>query len=60
MAMRRKRHGVAAVAMIIGLGLVWAPMVEGQRIAKPVLHGAHWVAITGKLLAATAGARIFV
>ncbi len=27
---------------------------------KPVLHGRHWVAITGKPLAATAGARIFI
>jgi gamma-glutamyltranspeptidase/glutathione hydrolase len=26
---------------------------------KPVLHGAHWVAITGKPLGATAGAMIF-
>jgi len=26
---------------------------------KPVLHGKHWVAITGKPLAATAGAKIF-
>jgi len=26
---------------------------------KPVLHGAHWVAITGKPLGATAGAKIF-
>src|ERR1700704_6228849 len=26
---------------------------------KPVLHGRHWVAITGKPLAATAGARTF-
>src|SRR6059036_3444223 len=26
---------------------------------KPVLHGRHWVAITGKPLAATAGARMF-
>ncbi len=25
------------------------------RIEKPVLHGRHWVAITGKPLAATAG-----
>ena len=29
------------------------------RTAKPVLHGQHWVAITGKPLAATAGATIF-
>ena len=27
---------------------------------KPVLHGKNWVAITGKPLAATAGARIFI
>jgi len=26
---------------------------------KPILHGRHWVAITGKPLAATAGAKIF-
>ena len=26
---------------------------------KPVLHGKHWVAITGKPLAATAGAMTF-
>lgn len=31
----------------------------GQDTAKPVLHGKHWVAITGKPLGATAGARIF-
>ena len=29
------------------------------RTEKPVLHGRHWVAITGKPLAATAGAMIF-
>ncbi len=31
----------------------------GQRTEKPVLHGRDWVAITGKPLAATAGAMIF-
>ncbi|HEV7588460.1 MAG TPA: gamma-glutamyltransferase [Longimicrobium sp.] len=30
-----------------------------QRTVKPVLHGRHWVAITGKPLAATAGAMMF-
>jgi len=30
-----------------------------QRTVKPVLHGQHWVAITGKPLGATAGATIF-
>ena len=33
--------------------------VAAQRTAKPVLHGRHWVAITGKPLGATAGARMF-
>ena len=32
---------------------------EAQRSVKPVLHGRHWVAVTGKPLAATAGAMIF-
>ena len=30
-----------------------------QKTQKPVLHGRHWIAITGKPLAATAGAQIF-
>ena len=33
--------------------------VLAQRTVKPVLHGKHWVAITGKPLGATAGAMIF-
>ncbi|HEV2861812.1 MAG TPA: gamma-glutamyltransferase [Pyrinomonadaceae bacterium] len=32
---------------------------QAQRTAKPVLHGRHWMAITGKPLAATAGAIVF-
>lgn len=32
---------------------------SGQRTEKPVLHGREWVAITGKPMAATAGALIF-
>ena len=30
-----------------------------QRTQKPPLHGRHWMAVTGKPLAATAGAMIF-
>ena len=30
-----------------------------QRTQKPILYGRHWVAVTGKPLAATAGAMIF-
>ena len=35
------------------------PPGADARTAKPPLHGQHWVAITGKPLAATAGAMIF-
>ncbi len=38
---------------------VGARPVSAQRTEKPVLHGRHWVAITGKPLGATAGAMIF-
>ena len=33
--------------------------LRGQKTQKPVLHGKHWMAITGKPLGATAGAMIF-
>jgi gamma-glutamyltranspeptidase/glutathione hydrolase len=36
-----------------------APNLQAQRTAKPPLHGKNWMAITGKPLAATAGAMIF-
>jgi gamma-glutamyltranspeptidase/glutathione hydrolase len=32
----------------------------GAKTVKPALHGQHWVAVTGKPLAATAGAKIFI
>jgi gamma-glutamyltranspeptidase/glutathione hydrolase len=34
-------------------------MTEAQQTQKPPLHGKNWMAITGKPLAATAGATIF-
>src|SRR5881227_2355301 len=44
-------------ALLVALS---APVhTRGQRTQKPVLHGRHWMAITGKPLAATAGAMIF-
>jgi gamma-glutamyltranspeptidase/glutathione hydrolase len=33
--------------------------LAAQRTAKPALHARHWIAITGKPLAATAGAMMF-
>lgn len=34
-------------------------ILNAQQTQKPVLHGKHWMAITGKPLAATAGAMMF-
>ncbi|MEM6317885.1 MAG: gamma-glutamyltransferase [Bacteroidota bacterium] len=33
--------------------------LSAQRTQKPIIHGKHWMAITGKPLGATAGATIF-
>ncbi len=41
------------------LFLSTARLLDAQPTVKPALHGKHWVAITGKPLAATAGAMIF-
>ncbi len=50
----------AVVAMGLALaGLLGPAEASAQWTNKPVLHGRHWVAITGKPLAATAGAMIF-
>src|SRR5437762_3766923 len=43
----------------IALLLLIAVPVFAQRTQKPPLHGAHWMAVTGKPLAATSGAMIF-
>ncbi len=45
-----------AVATLLALPLAPA---QAQRTERPQLHGKHWVAVTGKPLAATAGAMIF-
>ncbi|MFB3854664.1 MAG: gamma-glutamyltransferase family protein [Vicinamibacterales bacterium] len=45
--------------LILGFVAVVGIVVDAQRTVKPVLHGRHWVAITGKPLGATAGAMIF-
>jgi len=47
----------ALVASLFAVFLA-APL-SAQRTNKPVLHGRHWVAVTGKPLGATAGAMIF-
>src|SRR5512145_1139533 len=47
------------VAAVLGT-LCWTvPHLAAQRTEKPPLHARHWLAITGKPLAATAGALMF-
>ena len=47
------------VILLTLIFLVMASSMTAQKTEKPVLHGKHWVAITGKPLGATAGAMIF-
>ena len=49
-----------AVRRLLVAALLVLPMtLSAQRTQKPALHGRHWIAITGKPLAATAGAMMF-
>jgi gamma-glutamyltranspeptidase/glutathione hydrolase len=48
-----------ALAIILAMAVIGAASVP-DRTEKPVLHGRNWMAITGKPLAATAGAMVFV
>jgi gamma-glutamyltranspeptidase/glutathione hydrolase len=50
----RKPIALAAAALAV------APeAARAERTQKPVIHARHWLAITGKPLAATAGAKMF-
>ncbi len=48
-----------ALATIAAISLAFGVQPAQARTAKPVLHARHWLAITGKPLAATAGAMMF-
>ncbi|WOJ95410.1 gamma-glutamyltransferase [Congregibacter brevis] len=56
---------VSAVVLQLGIAAAGVGLVAGttaanaQSTAKPVLHGRHWAAVTGKPLAASAGAMMF-
>src|SRR5215212_1615428 len=56
----RMRHTMRPMKLrcTLLLALVTVPLFA-QRTQKPPLHGSHWMAITGKPLAATAGAMMF-
>ena len=48
-----------AATIALAVTMVAAVTSAHSKPQKPVLHGKHWVAITGKPLGASAGARIF-
>ncbi|MEM1179389.1 MAG: gamma-glutamyltransferase [Acidobacteriota bacterium] len=55
----RAARVVTTLTLGAALAAALAPNALAQRTVKPVLHGQNWVAITGKPLAATAGAMMF-
>jgi gamma-glutamyltranspeptidase / glutathione hydrolase len=56
----RLRIVALASLVTIPFALVFTSSTSAQtRTQKPPLHGAHWMAITGKPLAATAGSMMF-
>ena len=59
--LRSRRHALALGLLLLGTGLaaLATPAVAQERTQKPPLHGKSWMAITGKPLAATAGAMMF-
>jgi gamma-glutamyltranspeptidase / glutathione hydrolase len=53
-------HRIARASLLLALLFTLLPAtLSAQRTQKPPLHGRHWMAITGKPLAATAGAMMF-
>ena len=56
----RSRPALVSCSVLIALSIVMpGRAARADRPHKPVLHGQHWVAITGKPLGAQAGAMIF-
>ena len=55
----RRSHAVNPKPLLPLLFLSLASWASSEPTQKPVLHGRHWMAITGKPLAATAGAMMF-
>ena len=56
----RRFAPISMLTAVLLAGLIHpAAEVNAQRTQKPVLHGRHWVAVTGKPLGATAGAMMF-
>ena len=57
--MRSLSIGIGCIVCLFVLPARAAQRYLDSRAERPVLHGRHWVAITGKPLGATAGAKVF-
>ncbi|MBA3850250.1 MAG: gamma-glutamyltransferase [Opitutus sp.] len=53
------RVSLSRVFLGLAAALALAAPLSAQRTNKPLLHGKHWIGVTGKPLAATAGAMMF-
>ena len=53
-----RRFALTILLLITNIAIM-SDTLNGQRPQKPILYGKHWVAVTGKPIAATAGAMIF-
>lgn len=53
------RRFALTILLLITNFAIMSDNLNGQRPQKPILYGKHWVAVTGKPIAATAGAMIF-
>ena len=53
------RFGLGSGVLGVAGFMMLAVGVQAQRTQKPPLHGNHWMAVTGRPLAAEAGAQIF-
>ncbi len=56
--MRPGQALMCIICIVVGIHSLVLP-THAQTTQKPILHGRHWMAITGKPLAATAGAAMF-
>ena len=45
--------------LFFAFATLFSLVIKAQQTQKPVLHGKHWMAITGKPIAATAGAMMY-
>ena len=57
--MKSRFRALVSAFVLITLSQAMITTDPAQRTQKPVLYGRHWVAVTGKPPAATAGAMIF-